>query len=153
MTGWYSAQELAGLPGMPGTERRVRSRLEKFLPIARAKERGKGLEYPRHCLPAATQNALLLREEGQLAVSSASTFPAATPKVAVATRNVAPSLASLAAPDSGQLDTERARERILDFIVAYAGSVQAAIDHLNVHHHDGTLPGPLAWAYACTARS
>lgn len=59
-----------------------------------------------------------------------------------------PSLASLAAPDSGQLDSERARDRILDFIVVYAGSVQAAIDHLNVHHHDGTLPGPLAWAYA-----
>jgi len=61
-TGWYSAQDLAGLPGMPGTERRVRERLQKNLPLTRNRSRGKGLEYPRSCLPDETQAALLERE-------------------------------------------------------------------------------------------
>ncbi|MER2602051.1 MAG: DNA-binding protein, partial [Candidatus Competibacter phosphatis] len=46
LAGWYSAQDLAGLPGMPGTDRRVRSTAEKNLWVSRAKARGKGLEYP-----------------------------------------------------------------------------------------------------------
>ncbi len=60
--GWYSAQELAGLPGMPGTERGVRKALQKNLPVTRSKERGKGLEYPITCLPRETQDALQQRE-------------------------------------------------------------------------------------------
>jgi putative transposase len=175
MNSWYSAQELAGLPGMPGTERRVRARLENKPSEARKKERGKGLEWPISCLPPETQNALLLasfagastgplRPDG-LPVSPAPTFQITSSRVSAAgvlpaTERLArperperpaglfiPSLSSLDSPDSGQLDVERARDRILDFIVVYAGSVQAAIDHLNVHHFDGTLPGPLAWAY------
>lgn len=59
--GWYSAQHLAGLPGMPGTERRVRARAEKNLWPTRAKVRGKGVEYPLTALPEETQTALIAK--------------------------------------------------------------------------------------------
>lgn len=62
--GWYSAQELAGLPGMPGTDRGVRKALQKNLPVTRSKERSKGLEYPLSCLPQETRDALQQRELG-----------------------------------------------------------------------------------------
>jgi len=42
--GWYSAQELAGLPGMPTTDRGVKKAAQKNLWASRSKERGKGLE-------------------------------------------------------------------------------------------------------------
>lgn len=52
---WFNVQELAGLPGMPGTERGVLKSLQNFLNISRRKLRGKGFEYPIKCLPAETQ--------------------------------------------------------------------------------------------------
>jgi len=57
--GWYSPQELAGMPGLPGTERRVRSTAQKNLWVSRAKARGKGLEYAVRSLPAETQAAIV----------------------------------------------------------------------------------------------
>jgi putative transposase len=76
MNGWYSSQELVGLPGMPGTDRRVRARLQKNLRVARTKVRGKGLEWPISCLPPETRDALHQRELAKLpiAVSPAPTF-------------------------------------------------------------------------------
>lgn len=60
---WFSAAELAGLPGLPGTERRVRSRAAIDGWQSRPRSgRGGGVEYPFASLPAATQAALLLRE-------------------------------------------------------------------------------------------
>jgi len=47
--GWYSAQELAGLPGMPGTARGILKAAKKNLWLLREKTRGKGVEY---ALPA-----------------------------------------------------------------------------------------------------
>lgn len=61
---------------------------------------------------------------------------------------VAHRTASPAALDSGQLDAERARDRLREFIVAFKGSAQAAIDHLNGHLAAGTLPTRLTWAFA-----
>lgn len=56
---WYTAQELAGLPGMPGSEYGVRKWVEKNLTASRTKARGKGLEYALKCLPAETQAHLV----------------------------------------------------------------------------------------------
>lgn len=69
MNGWYSSQELVGLPGMPGTDRRVRSKLKKNLHVARTKVRGKGLEWPISCLPLETQSALRERELARLPIA------------------------------------------------------------------------------------
>lgn len=56
--GWYSAQELAGLPGMPSTDSAVIRAAKKNLWVSRRKLRGKGFEYPLECLPKITQEAL-----------------------------------------------------------------------------------------------
>lgn len=57
--GWYSAQELAGLPGMPGTDRGVIKAAQKNLWAMRAKARGKGAEYALKSLPEGTRNHIL----------------------------------------------------------------------------------------------
>ena len=59
---WYSAIELKGLPGLPGSERRVRSRAEKEGWQSRSRAVGKGLEYAFASLPPTAQAALLLRD-------------------------------------------------------------------------------------------
>lgn len=52
---WFTPQQLAGLPGMPTTDRRSRSYLEKNLVVSRPKGSGKGREYSRASLPKETQ--------------------------------------------------------------------------------------------------
>lgn len=56
---YYSAKELAGLPGMPETERSVQ-RIAKCESWASRKRSGKGggREYPESCLPTATRHHL-----------------------------------------------------------------------------------------------
>lgn len=49
--------------------------------------------------------------------------------------------------DRDQLDCERARDRLLDFVAVFPGSIARALDHLNAERHAGRLPAPLAWAY------
>ena len=86
--GWYSAQELAGLPGMPGTDRRVRARAEKNLWVSRKMLLGKGLEYALTSLPAETQKHILglvmnqAAESPALPVAKGSPLPADPPRVA-----------------------------------------------------------------------
>lgn len=59
---YYTARELAGLPGLPTTERRVRSRAEAERWESRNHiGRGGGSEYAHSSLPQVTQIALLLR--------------------------------------------------------------------------------------------
>ena len=76
---WYTAQELTGLPGMPGNDRGVRKWVEKNLPVARTKVRGKGMEYAFKSLPAETQ-AHLTQEavDGALACLPDTLLPTAT---------------------------------------------------------------------------
>jgi putative transposase len=57
--GWFSAQELAGLPGVPGTDSAVMRAAKKNLWANRRKLRGKGLEYSLKSLPDATQRHIL----------------------------------------------------------------------------------------------
>lgn len=61
---WLSAAELAGLPGMPGTDRGVRKMAARGEWKTRKRARGKGFEYSESSLPAATQAALFLRNHG-----------------------------------------------------------------------------------------
>jgi len=58
---WHSAADLAGLPGMPGTERRVRARAVRESWQSRNRAFGKGREYSFDALPEKTKAALLLR--------------------------------------------------------------------------------------------
>lgn len=52
---WFTAKELAGMPGMPGTERGVLKSLKKNLATSRTKVRGFGFEYALKSLPEETQ--------------------------------------------------------------------------------------------------
>lgn len=61
---WFSPAELAGLPGMPGTSRRVRDIAKQRRWTARPRKgRGGGWQYHLANLPAETRAALLLRGE------------------------------------------------------------------------------------------
>lgn len=76
---WYTAQELAGLPGMPETYSAVIRWAKKNLALSRGKLRGKGLEYAFKCLPTETQ-AHLTQEavDGVLACLPDTLLPTAT---------------------------------------------------------------------------
>lgn len=58
---WYTAADLAGLPDLPSTARRVLTRADAEGWTSRPRARGKGLEYSIDSLPAAARAALLLR--------------------------------------------------------------------------------------------
>lgn len=64
---WYTAAALAGLPGLPGTERRVHARAEKDQWTRQPRPRGKGWEYAFTSLPQVTQAAILLRDRPAVA--------------------------------------------------------------------------------------
>lgn len=57
----FSATQLAGLPGMPGTERGVRKMAVREAWPKIKRSAGKGWEYPLSALPAETQAALALK--------------------------------------------------------------------------------------------
>jgi putative transposase len=82
---WYTVQELAGLPGMPGTDRGVRKWAEKNLSASRTKVRGKGREYAFKSLPTETQSHLT----GQAIAAVLADLPAAVPVAQAAGRGVA----------------------------------------------------------------
>jgi putative transposase len=52
---WYCAQDLAGIPGMPGKERGIRKKANREHWESRHREAGKGLEYHIDSLPPETQ--------------------------------------------------------------------------------------------------
>ncbi|HSV80093.1 MAG TPA: Mu transposase C-terminal domain-containing protein, partial [Ramlibacter sp.] len=66
MSTWLTARDLAGLPGMPTTERRTRERLLKLNIPARARAgRGGGQEFECSALPSETRTALMINQVAQ----------------------------------------------------------------------------------------
>ncbi|WP_438454674.1 DNA-binding protein [Vreelandella venusta] len=70
---WYSAKELAGLPGLPGTERNVREYAKRHGWEGQQRLGSKAIEYAFSVLPTETQNALLLTQTDNAAPTPAST--------------------------------------------------------------------------------
>lgn len=71
---WYSAKELAGLPGMPGTVQGVKAKANTQRWEAQKRMgRGGGYEYAFAVLPKETQNALLLAQADNAAPTPTST--------------------------------------------------------------------------------
>ncbi|MBW7863068.1 MAG: transposase [Candidatus Hydrogenedens sp.] len=60
---WFTASELAGLAGMPGTVFRTRDWLTRHGVKSRVRAHGKGLEYHLSGLPAATQAVLFCTDK------------------------------------------------------------------------------------------
>lgn len=59
MRNWYSARELAGLPGMPGTERAIQLRAKREHWEGQGRLGSKAIEYHFSALPKETQAALI----------------------------------------------------------------------------------------------
>lgn len=70
---WFTAKELAGLPGLPGTERNVREYAKRHGWEGQRRIGSKAVEYAFAVLPKETQNALLLAQADQAAPAPAST--------------------------------------------------------------------------------
>jgi hypothetical protein len=65
---YFSAKELAGLIGMPGTVQNVTAKATREnWPFRNRKGKGGGKEYPEICLPALTQRALTAKRKIQAA--------------------------------------------------------------------------------------
>lgn len=71
MRNWFTAQELAGLPGIPSTDRNVRAMAEREGWEGQRRLGSKAVEYSFAVLPEATQAALLMREVAQQEPDSA----------------------------------------------------------------------------------
>lgn len=65
MRSWYSARELAGLPGLPGTERAVQLRARRERWEGQQRLGTKAVEYAFAVLPDATQTALIAASVAQ----------------------------------------------------------------------------------------
>lgn len=78
---WLTARELAGLPGMPASERRTRDKLASTGTPSRprsGREGGGGLEYDCSALPAETRRALATRQ-----IAEVKALPLAEPAPAI----------------------------------------------------------------------
>jgi len=126
MASWFTAQQLAGLPGMPRTDSAAMRMAKKNLWTNRLKVRGKGREYAYDSLPLLTRRHIdglrhaWVREQQRAEAAASAATPKvafATPKFAVATPDVAPATAmqartprALAARDPAKFtDLDRAR--------------------------------------------
>lgn len=136
MKEWYTAKELAGMVGVPSTERRVRTKAEREGWISRKRPKGKGREYHISSLPQETRKLLL---QG--------TTLAATDKTAT-TNMPAPAgdhdrISSMPAAERAIM---QARLRVLDHIdelAANIGSRREAVMAFVSMARAGDLPGPM----------
>lgn len=78
MRNWYTAQELAGKPGMPGTERGIRKLAERNCWEGQRRLGSKAIEYAFAVLPSETQAALIAASVASEAPPAASEQPETT---------------------------------------------------------------------------
>lgn len=80
MTHWITATELAGMAGMPGTDRAIRIRAQKEQWQSRPRAKGKGVEYHIDSLPAETQTAVRISVGKKAANAARAALPATVDK-------------------------------------------------------------------------
>lgn len=73
---WYTAADLAGVHGLPGSERGIRKKAASEGWESRPRAVGKGVEYSAACLPAESQRALQIREGKKAAAAAPAIAPA-----------------------------------------------------------------------------
>ncbi|WP_237673612.1 DNA-binding protein [Vreelandella profundi] len=130
---WYSAKELAGLPGLPGTERNVRAFAQRQCWEGQPRLGSKAVEYAFAVLPAETQNALLLAQ-----TENAAPMPTAASTVVTEQEEARP----------GQQQLTDAQRQVMTARVAFVREIermarmvsqQRAIETLVSHAKDGDL--------------
>jgi len=136
---WYTAQEAAGLPGMPGTERGVRDKLKRERVRRRKRAgRGGGWEYHKSGFPKETQDYLLDAAIAALPEPSCP-LPATSQALPPAELEALPAPATLA---RWQRDTMDARLTILALVdqLAQTVSLNKAIDRVVAQAKAELLP-------------
>lgn len=117
---WLTARELAGMPGMPSSERRARDMLQRIGAATRqrlGREGGGGLEYDTSALPAETRSAIA----GRTVAKAASTVLAQIDPAPVV--SFAPQEKSLPAPTSLTPEATRRPPSLTDKATADARMV------------------------------
>jgi len=135
---WPTAKELAGLPGMPSTERGVQLLAKRENWAGRKRSGSKALEYNPASLPAATRTALL--DAAILALpETLCSLPEIKKTTALALADSLPAPASLA---KWQRDTMDARLQILAVVEQLAGksTLNKAIDRVIAQAKNELLP-------------
>ena len=125
---WYSALELAGLPGLPSTERGIRKAADRESWPFRKKAKGKGFEFPFAALPVQAQATLALhaartetvaetrqgeREAPDAAIAWA-LYAVATEKSKVHAKNAFDALLAVEALVLGGTPLMKAREQVAE---------------------------------------
>lgn len=136
MRNWYTSQELAGLPGLPGSVPGIRKLALRLEWESRKRAASKAVEYPFASLPPETQSALMARS-----VSEAAPVVPAAPDQAVAVPNVQPEVRSSARLTDAQREVMVARLCFIREIerMTAVGTQSRAIDILVKQAHDGAL--------------
>lgn len=148
---WFTAAELAGLPGMPTSEFRTRARLDREQVPSRLRggsKGGGGREFDAAHLPAETRAALLLQ--------SIETTPAMRPSEPEALPAAAPAAQTLPATpgartppsrqDAACADARAVVLRHLDALAAQLGGVTRAAEQLVEHVRSGQASAELSAA-------
>lgn len=136
MRNWYTSQELAGLPGLPGSVPGIRKLAMRLEWECRKRAATKAVEYPFACLPAETQAALMAKS-----VSEAVPSVVAAPEQAVAVKNDQPEVRSSARLTDAQREVMVARLCFIREIerMTTVGPQSRAIEILVKQAHDGAL--------------
>lgn len=136
MRNWYTSQELAGLPGLPGSVPGIRKLAARLEWECRKRAASKAVEYPFACLPAETQAALMAK-------SVAEVMPAvvAEPEQAAAIKSAQTEIRSSARLTDAQREVMVARLCFIREIerMTTVGPQSRAIEILVKQAHDGAL--------------
>lgn len=143
MSEWYTAADLAGLPGMPATSSGVIRSARNGGWKSRRRVKGKGSEYFIKSLPSETR--AYLEHQAAQAVLATLPAPAETMVPAIVRRDI---------PTSGELTTWQRERRdarllllsLLDELTATLGSERRAAEQIEAMAKAGTLPNPYAEA-------
>lgn len=123
---WLTASELAGLPGMPGTERRAREKLLRMGVPSRARGKvGGGLEYDCSVLPEETRAALV----GMQITRAATTTLPVVEAAPVRSFEIAPAAANSPVVNvPGRRPPSQADKAVADARVQLVNIVQGMVD-------------------------
>ncbi|MBI3452366.1 MAG: hypothetical protein HY057_05945, partial [Rhodospirillales bacterium] len=131
---WFSAAELAGLPGLPGTERAIQLKsARQSWPHRKRAGRGGGREYPLDALPPATRSHLAARivaAARRAAAGGTAPSGALEPPPPAHSPNGSPPLAGLAGGAKTRAEARLAVLAAFDAFRRAAGCGFRAAEHL-----------------------
>lgn len=139
---WLSATDIAGLPGLPTTDRGVHKAADREGWNRRRRQRGKGWEYHINSLPTPAQFAIAARQT-KIDTAAARAGRAAAAELIADERHVNGEPVSLVSLTGRARSRAEAKLAILDALAAYmersGRAPTAAVAAFATHYGDGTL--------------